>query len=225
MLDVLGQVLAPSVAVALSPFPLIAVVPVLVSPGGRMRGVVFLGGWLAGLVLLSAIAVIVIGVLQSNVEGDSTSLLPAWIELLAGLALVTFGVRKWRGHVTRGAHAAPPAWMERLSTSGTLKTAVIAFLLAAANPKIIVFAVGAMSAVAILEPTAAENSFAVAAFAVIGSIGTAVPVGIAIGMRDRSEQLLGALGHWLSSNDGAIMGTLLLVIGAGLVGDALTAIG
>jgi threonine/homoserine/homoserine lactone efflux protein len=226
MLEILGQLLAPSVAVAVSPFPLIAVVPVLSSStGGRIRGVVFLLGWLVGLVAMAALAAVLISVMQEAADGESSSLLPAWIELLAGLMLVAFGIRKWCKFVDQDGHAERPGWMDRMSSIGAMSTAGVGFLLAAANPKIIVFAIGAMSAVAMLDPSATENAFAVVAFALIGSTGTAVPVGIACGMQDRSEQLLATLGDWLAQHERAIMGTLLLVIGVGLVGDALTAIG
>ncbi|MBJ7457533.1 MAG: GAP family protein, partial [Thermoleophilia bacterium] len=46
--ETLAQAVAFGLAVALSPFPIIGIVLILAAPGGRSRGLAFLGGALAG---------------------------------------------------------------------------------------------------------------------------------------------------------------------------------
>ena len=58
----------------------------------------------------------------------------------------------------------------------------------------------------------------------IGTLGVAVPVGIFFALGHRSAEILERMRRWMSANNAAIMSVLLLVIGAKLIGDAITAL-
>jgi hypothetical protein len=55
MSDTIGQILPSAVGVAISPFPIVAVVLMLVTAHGHVNGLAFVCGWVAGLALVGAI--------------------------------------------------------------------------------------------------------------------------------------------------------------------------
>jgi alkyl sulfatase BDS1-like metallo-beta-lactamase superfamily hydrolase len=59
-------------------------------------------------------------------------------------------------------------------------------------------------------------------FALIGSIGVGAPVVIYFAMGERSEAMLAGLKDWMGRNNAVIMSILCLVIGAKLIGDAIS---
>ena len=69
-----------------------------------------------------------------------------------------------------------------------------------------------------------DQAVAYAVFALIGTIGVGAPVVIYFGMGDRSGPLLDRLKTWMAANNAVIMVVLLLVIGAKLIGDAISGI-
>jgi hypothetical protein len=56
----------------------------------------------------------------------------------------------------------------------------------------------------------------------VGSIGTGAPVDLYFAMGDRSKRLLDELKAWMGQHNAAIMTVLCLVIGAKLIGDAIS---
>ncbi|MER5325112.1 GAP family protein, partial [Streptosporangium roseum] len=91
----LGDVLGLAAGVAVSPLPIVAIILVLATPQGRLNGLLFTLGWVAGLSVLGGIMLAVGGA-----GGSSTHHQPAaWVgglKLVLGLLLVLFGARQWR---------------------------------------------------------------------------------------------------------------------------------
>lgn len=48
MLDLIGTTLPQAIGIAASPFPIIAVIIILISPNSRRAGVLFMLGWVLG---------------------------------------------------------------------------------------------------------------------------------------------------------------------------------
>ena len=61
-------------------------------------------------------------------------------------------------------------------------------------------------------------------FAVIATIGVGAPVGIYFAMGNRSQDILGRLKDWMGQHNAVIMSVLCLIIGAKLIGDAISAL-
>ena len=61
-------------------------------------------------------------------------------------------------------------------------------------------------------------------FAVIATIGIGAPVGIYFAMGKRSQDILGRLKDWMAQHNAVIMSVLCLIIGATLIGDAISAL-
>jgi hypothetical protein len=61
-------------------------------------------------------------------------------------------------------------------------------------------------------------------FAVLGTIGVAVPLAIYFAIGDHAEHMVQRLRHWLAHNSPVIMTVLLVVIGSKILGDAISAL-
>jgi hypothetical protein len=100
LLKAIGDMLPAALAVALSPFPVIAVVLVLATPQARSNGVAFALGWLAGLTGLVAIVLLVAD--GSDSPDGSTWVVIDWIRIAVGAAMIAVAVKKWRGRPRAG---------------------------------------------------------------------------------------------------------------------------
>ena len=56
----------------------------------------------------------------------------------------------------------------------------------------------------------------------IGCLGVATPVVIALAMDDRSRPLLDGIQSWMARNNTVIMVVILVLIGVKLIGDAIS---
>jgi threonine/homoserine/homoserine lactone efflux protein len=97
-------------------------------------------------------------------------------------------------------------------------------LLTALNPKNLLLTVAAAATIAQTGISGGEQAIAYAVFAVLGSIGVAIPVGIYFAMGKRSADLLGKLRDWMGQHNAVIMTVLCLIIGVKLIGDAISAL-
>jgi Sap, sulfolipid-1-addressing protein len=90
------------------------------------------------------------------------------------------------------------------------------------RPKNLLLAVAAAAAIAETGIAGGEQAVSYAVFALIGTIGVAVPVVIYLTLGDRAETILDRLKVWMARNNSVIMAVLLLVIGAKLIGDSIS---
>jgi threonine/homoserine/homoserine lactone efflux protein len=210
-----------AVGVALSPLPIVAVVLMLVTPRGRANGLAFVVGWLLGLGIVGAIVLVASSDASTSSESEPATWV-SWLQLLLGLLLVLAGVREWRSR-PQGAETPPtPKWMGALDTFAPPKAAGAGLVLSAANPKNLLLAVAGAVAIAQTGIPGSQQAVAWIVFVLIATVGVAAPVAIAIVMGERARDLLDRLKDWLAFNNAVIMGVLMLVIGAKLIGDAIS---
>jgi threonine/homoserine/homoserine lactone efflux protein len=218
-----GQVLSFGVGVALSPVPIIAVVLMLATPRGRVNGPAFLAGWVVGLTVVGTVVLLI-----ANSGDASASGAPAdWVSILKlvlGGLLLGLAVKQWRGRPRGDQRPELPAWMKTVDTFTATKAAAIAVALSAINPKNLILTVGAATAIAQTGIGAGGQAVALAVFVVLGTLGVGVPVAISVLMGERSTRLLGELHDWMARENTTIMAVLCLVIGAKLIGDAISAL-
>jgi threonine/homoserine/homoserine lactone efflux protein len=216
----IGQILPLAVGVALSPVPIIAVVLMLVTPRARANGPAFVMGWLAGLAIVGAIVLVASPDATSDSGGPAT-----WVsvlKLVLGLALVAMAAKQWHGR-PHGAEDPPvPKWMGAIDAFTAPKALGAGALLSGLNPKNLLLAVAAAAAIAQTGISGGDQALAYLVFALIGTIGVAVPVVIFFAMGRRAAGLLARLEGWMAHNNAVIMAVLLLVIGAKLIGDAIS---
>jgi threonine/homoserine/homoserine lactone efflux protein len=217
--EAIGQALPLAVGVALSPLPIVAVVLMLVTPRARANGPAFVVGWLVGLAIVGAI-VLAADPADAGDDGEPAT----WVsilELALGAGLVLLAIRQWTGRPHEGEEAAMPKWMGALDSFTAPKTLGAGAVLSGANPKNLLLAVAAATTIAKTGISGGEQAVAYAIFALIGTIGVAVPVVIFFALGDRAPALLGRLKDWMAHNNAVIMSVLCLIIGAKLIGDAI----
>jgi threonine/homoserine/homoserine lactone efflux protein len=217
----IGGMLPAAVGVALSPLPIVAVVLMLATRGGNVNGSAFVAGWWLGLAIVGAIVLS-----ASSGAGATRQGKPAtWVstlELVLGLLLLLVAMRQWRGR-PHGADDPPtPKWMGALDGFGPLKALGAGVVFSAANPKNLLLAVAGAAAIAQTGIPGGEQAVAWIVFIVIASIGVAAPVVLSLALGERSRDLLDHLKGWMAHNNAVIMAVLMLVIGAKLIGDAIS---
>jgi len=181
---------------------------------------VFVLGWLLGLVVVGAIVLAVVGPSGAGSSGRRTTWV-SWVMIVLGVLLLVAAVRHLRGRARGGEEVPLPAWMGAIDQ---LKPAVVlggGVALGGVRPKSLLLAVGGAAAIAQTGIAGGQQAIAYAVFAVIATIGVAVPVVIYFAMGERSAELLGRLKGWMHRNNVVILAVVLLVIGVTLIGDGI----
>jgi threonine/homoserine/homoserine lactone efflux protein len=115
-----------------------------------------------------------------------------------------------------------PKWMTTIDKTTPLAAFGLAAALSGANPKNLLLAVAGGAAIAQTGIPGGQQAIAYLIFAVIGSLGVAIPVGIYLALGGRSAKLLAGLKDWMSEHNAVIMSVLCLIIGVKLIGDAIS---
>ena len=219
----IGGSLALAIGIALSPIPIIAVVLMLTTPRARANGPAFVLGWLLGLGVVGAIVLAVAGPADASSSGAPATWV-SWLKIILGAGLLLIAVRQFRGRPHGEDQAPMPKWMgaiENFKPAAALGTGA---LLAGANPKNLILAVAGAAAIAQTGIAGAQQAIAYLVFAVIATIGVGAPVVIYFAMGERSQELLSKLKNWMGQHNAVIMSVLCLIIGAKLIGDAISAL-
>lgn len=221
--DAIGQVLPFAVVVALSPIPIIGVVLMLGTPRARSNGPAFILGWLLGLSVVGAIVLAVASGANASESGEPAS----WVgvlQLVLGALLLLLAVRQWRGRPRGDADAALPGWMRTIDHFTPARALAMGVALSAINPKNLVLTIGATAAIAQTGISTGDKAIALAVFVLIATLGPGIPVAIYFFMGERATRMLDELKNWMGHNNAAIMAVILLVIGAKLLGDGISAL-
>lgn len=192
-----------------SPFPVVAVIALLISANGRAKALLFEATWL----LMSWIVLIVlIAVLGSaGAAGHARPAWVAWLALIIGALLLAMAVTGVRRAARRREGVAPqvPRWLAAMDTLTPSKIIGVAALLIVANPvNLTSLAGGAITAAH--EPLPLGRQLVLTAvFVVIGSIGVLTPYATALSAG--GEQRLQRMRDWLIRHNGALSLLLILV--------------
>lgn len=217
----IGQALPYAVGVALSPVPIIAVVLMLATPKGRVNGVAFLVGWIVGLAVLGTIVLLA----ASGGEASEAGAPAEWVSIVKialGVLLVGVAVRQWRGRPHGDTVPELPAWMKTVDKFTAVKSVGMAVLLSDVNPKNLILVLGAGAAIAQTGASTGSQAVALVVFVAIATLGVAAPVAIYYLMGERATTVLGELHDWMARENTTIMAVICLVIGAKLIGDAIS---
>lgn len=217
----LGAVLPLAVAVAIFPVPIIAVVLVLRAEGGTAKALAFVLAWGAGLAAVGGAVLVLADGIDASESGEPAT----WVSaLLLGLGLLLLGaaVKQWRGRPAAGEDAPVPGWMDAVDQFTVAKAGGAGFALSAINPKNVLLSVAAAAEIAAFGLEVTQQIAVLAVFVLLASAGVVVPLLLSLALGDRSRELLDALRGWMAANNAVIMAVLFLLIGAKLVGDAVS---
>ncbi len=82
--------------------------------------------------------------------------------------------------------------------------------------------IGGATAIAQTQASGTEQIVAYLVFMLIATIGVAAPVVIYFALGPKAPDVLQRLKTWMSDNNAVIMAVLCIVIGAKLIGDAIS---
>jgi Sap, sulfolipid-1-addressing protein len=219
--EAIGGSLPLAVGIALSPIPIIAVVLMLTSRRAKVNGPMFVLGWLIGLGIVGAIVLPLAGAGDASSSGSPATWV-SWVKIALGVGLLLVAARQFRGRPRGDEQAQMPKWMATIDDTKPVAALGLAAVLSGANPKNLLLAVGGAAAIAGTGIPGGQQAIAYLIFAVIGTLGVGTPVVIYFAMGDRSEKLLAGLKDWMSAHNAVIMSVLCLIIGAKLIGDAIS---
>jgi hypothetical protein len=214
--SVIGEFLPLAIGIAVSPMPIIAAILMLLSKRAGSTSIGFLIGWILGIIVATVIFTVLAGSLQTGGAPSSSS---SWIKIVLGLLLFSVGARQWRKR--KGPHD-PPKWMAAIDEFNFVKALGLAFLLSAINPKNLIMAAGAGVIIGSAGLSVGSEIGAIAVFTVIAGSTVAVPVIAYLVAAEKMRGPLDRLKVWLQTNNSAVMGMLILVIGAVLLGKGIS---
>jgi hypothetical protein len=207
----LTELLPIALAIAANPPAVIAVVLMLSSRESRQSATWFVLGWLVGLLVVGAGALLIGD--AAGVEGGP-SLLGAGARAFVGVVLVASAVRKWLGGRAEGDAGEMPAWMQSVTGLAPARAFGFAALFAGLNPKTL--ALNVAGAIVISEGVAGRTgrSVALVAFVIFSSLTLLAPLAYGLVAPRHSQGLLVKVQQWLVSNNRPITAGVLGVLGA-----------
>lgn len=223
MEEALAHAVAFGLAVALSPFPIIGIVLILAAPGGRARGLAFLGGALTGVGGAGALIL----ALESRADPTDGADPATWVsvvELCLAGALVLLAARKWRGRPRPGETPALPGWMAAAETLTPARAAGMGVLLSGVNPKNLVLIAAAATSIAGSTDDGGTRTAALAVFTLVACAGVGVPLLATAVAGARASRALSGVREWMLRNHTVITVVIVLLIAVKLASDAIGAL-
>ena len=216
----IGSILPLALGVAISPIPIIAAILMLLTPKAGSTATSFAAGWVLGIAGGYAVLVVIASAagLDSGSGGNSGT---ATIKIVLGVLLLILAAKQWRGRPRPGEEPELPAWLAAIDKVTPAKAFGLGVALSVVNPKNLLMIVGAAVAVAHLGVSGAALAVAGVVFTVIAASTVALPVIAYFAAHDRVTGWLTDLKAWLTSNNAAVMATLLLVIGVVMIGKGI----
>lgn len=220
LLAAFGDFLPLGVAVALSPFPLVASIVVVAQPAGVAAGIGFLVGWVASLSALTVLLTFFIG----EFSGFGLPTGGAWLQIAVGLLLVAAAVGKWVGRPRGDVEPVVPGWMRPLATAKPGRAAVYGLLLGV-NPKNIALTAAAAAGIAYRGLWGPVALIAVALYVALASSSVIGAVLARALGGERAAVRLDALKAFMLRHNNVIMMVVFLFIGLKVLGDGLAELG
>lgn len=212
-----ASILPLSIAVALSPMPIAALLLMLLSNKAKVNSVMFAVGWIVGLaVLVYAVSFLV----ESSNPAVATSgfSLKQFIDLALGVLLVVFAVKQWKKRPKKGQSAQMPGWMKMVVSFSPVKAFGIGFLLATVNLKNTPVGIAVGTTLSHLSKEGQFTGFVV--YLVSASCTILLPTLAFLIFGKSLQGTLTGLKTWLINNNATIMFVLFLVIGIMLISKA-----
>ncbi|OBH70911.1 hypothetical protein A5682_09355 [Mycobacterium mantenii] len=206
--SVLSKLIALAAVIALSPITVIPAVLVLHAPRPRPASLAFLGGWLLGLVTLTA-AFVSGSELLSGVHSAPPKW-AAWVRLAFGVALIALAAYHW---FTRHRQRSMPRWMRSFSTLSPRRAAVVGAVLVPLRPEVLILCAAAGLAVGNSSLSAGAQLVAAAIFVIVAASTVAIPILAYVGAGDRLDDALERLKAWMEANHDAMLAVILFLIG------------
>ena len=185
-----------------------------------MNGPMFLLGWVVALAVVSGAAYVISGAGKASTNTAAANTV-FWAQIVFGVLFLLLAGRSWRNRPEPGTEPQMPKWMAGIDGFAPGKALGFGLLLAGVNPKNLLLAAGAGSALAVIGPSTTEAVVSLVVFVVIGSLTIAGPVLYYLIGGERAKTRLDSVKGWLAVHNDAVMTVLFLVFGVNLIAKGI----
>ncbi len=217
MNEILQAILTPAVGIAISPFPIVGLILILLSKKARVNSIFYALGWLVGNAAVFVVAMTLIG--SVNNSSDPSTIMRI-VYIVLGALLILVAAMQFRKRPRGNQKAKTPGWFDKMSKIKPLGAAGFGFLLSALNPKNLLLGISAGVAAGALNVSSSNEIWGAVIFVVIASITIVVPVVAFLIAGKRLNHVLDSMRGWLVQNNAVIMAILLFVIGLNIITKA-----
>jgi threonine/homoserine/homoserine lactone efflux protein len=221
----IGDILTPAMGVALSPFPVVAVILMLLSEQGRNKGLGFMLGWIAGLTAMVGVVLVLAELVGIEEDRSAPSTLALVVKLALGLGLVYLAVRKWWTRPKAGEPEPMPGWMSSVEQASPGKALMYGAMLSGLNPKNLLFNIVAGTAIASAGASVSGEIVAWVVYILLASLSVIVPVVWYVVSPATASARLEEPRRWLIRNSSVMVALILLFVGVSQIGDAISGFG
>lgn len=221
---VIGEVLPLTLAIAISPLTIIAVILMLLSPNAKRTGPGFLLGWVAGVAIPVTVFVVFAGLLPPRADASGPDTARAIVHFVLAALLLLLALKGWRSRPRPGDEPSLPQWMAAIDSFTFGKALGLGLLLSLPRPKNLLIAAGAGVIIGGAGLPAAEEAVASAIFVLCAVSTVLVPVVAFFVASDRLREPLERLHTWLARENAVITTVLLAVIAVLMLGKGISAL-
>lgn len=221
MVEILGTVLPNAVAIAISPLPIIAVILMLMTARSKQLGLGFLLGWVVGIFVAITAFALLAGVIPEPDSAGGSQPVMGVIQLVLGALLLLLALKQWRSRPGPDDEPELPAWMSKIDAMKVPAVIVLAFALAAVNPKNLLVAAAAGGTIGRSGLPLGTVLVMTLVFTLIAALSVAVPVVFAVSAPKKAATVLTGIRTWLTANNATIMTVVLALLAAQVIGKGI----
>lgn len=221
---VIGEVLPLTLAIAISPITIIAVILMLLSPNAKSAGPGFLLGWVAGVAAPVTIFVLFAGLLPQRAETGGPDVVQAIVHFALAALLLLLAIKGWRSRPKPGEEPTLPKWMAAIDSFTFGRALGLGLLLSIPRPKNLLIAASAGVIIGGAGLPAGEEAIAATVFVLCAVSTVLVPVVAFFVAADRLRGPLEQLHTWLARENAVITTVLLSVISVLMLGKGIAAL-
>jgi MFS family permease len=224
MVNPIGDILPLAIGVMISPLSIIAVISMLLSKRAKSNSLVFLFGWILGLIIIGGAALLIAST-QNFSPGSEPSTGASIIRLLAGVLLLFLAAMEWRVSIRPGEQPKLLTRVNAVDASTQAKAFGLGLLLSAAYPKNLTLTIIAALTIVQAQVSGSLNitSFAVfIIFIIISSALVIIPVLTFLVLGDKAAQTLDSWRAWNMEHYAAVLIVIFLGLAAMNLGKGLS---
>ena len=220
--NVIGELLPLVVALATGPLPVIALMLILAAESATVKGLAFIAGRVAGLVLLVVGGLVIASVVGRPDLGHRAHPSPvvSVIRIVLGVLLLALALRMWlRRSATHD--AGPSRLATRIDGITTPRSFGLGLAVTAIDPASLSIGILVGVDVAAARLSTPADVTVVVVFLLMATVNITVPMLAYLVGGDAARRRLSALKAWLQDNEKTVMMVLFLMVGAILIGRGI----
>ena len=220
--EAIGEILTPAVGVALSPIPIVAVILMLFSAKAKTNGPAFVGGWLAGILVLLGLVVIFADPANVSSSDGKPSTTASVIQLVLGVLLLLLAAKQWKGRPHGDEEPTMPKWMATIDKTTPIMADGVGAFLSGVNQKNLIFNLSAGTSIVSVGTSTGGEIAAMIVYALLASLSVGVPVVWYLAAPESAGKALEKIRVWLVHNNAIVMAVLFLFLGVNIVGKGIS---